>query len=192
MTVMAKVQRRDRWADWAVILFVVVALVIGLVLRSSVLYRTTPFTLSESGISGEAPTGWVSREGDATLLRLRNPVGRTFDTRLEVRSQPLADEAAPGLALDAIALERANDVTAYQTLNTDAVLVDGKATPRRVFTYVETNPNPYLDNLPVVVRGTDIALRDEGRVIVVTFLADTENFYADYPFFLAFIESLEY
>jgi hypothetical protein len=94
------------------------------------------------------------------------------------------------MVLDALALERAGQVVAYRTLGTDQVLVGGETATRRDFTYVHVDHNPYVDRLPVVVRGTDLALRDGGRIIVVTFLASVDDFDAHYRYFRTFAESL--
>ena len=185
-----KVARRDRWADWAVIALVAVALSLGWVLREAVLFRTAPFTVAKAGISGRYPATWVRESGDDPLLRVRDARGGEFGTVLELRSRPLATEAEPAMVLDALALERAGQVAAYQTLSTDQVLVGDETVTRRTFTYVYVDRNPYVERLPVVVRGMDLALRDDGRIVVVTFLAGVDDFDAHQRYLRAFAESL--
>ncbi|HQE93725.1 MAG TPA: hypothetical protein PLH19_02495 [Anaerolineae bacterium] len=192
MTVSPKTSRRDRWADWAVIALVVVALLMGLWLRRSTLYRTEDFTWGDAGIAGRVFAGWVRQTGTDPLLSARNPLSGSFNTVLELRSRALAAEADPTLALDALTLERAATVDAYKTLSTAEVVVRGETAVQRTFTYVLVDHHPYVDRLPEVVRGVDVALRDEGRVIVVTYLAGSETFDADYRYFRTFIESLRY
>ena len=192
MTTMQAVRRRDRWADWSVIALVAVALVLGWVLREAILFRTAPFALAEAGISGRSPAGWVWETGDDPLLRVRDPLGGEFDPVLELRSRPLAAEAEPVLVLDALALERAGQVVAYKTLSTDQVSVRGGTATRRTFTCVHVDRSPYVDRLPVVVQGTDLALRDGGRIVVVTYLASVEDFESRYRHFHAFVRSLEF
>jgi len=182
--------RRDRWADWAVVVLVAVALILGLALREVTLFRTVPFTFAEDSISGRCPANWVRETGDDPLLRVRDPLGGEFGAVLELRSRPLAVEAEPTMVLDALALERAGQVVAYQTLSTDRVLVGGEAVARRTFTYVHVDSNPYVVRLPVVVRGMDLARRDGGRIVVVTVLAGVDDFDAYYRYFYAFVESL--
>ena len=198
------IRRRERWGDWAVVALVALALVLGWVLREVTLSRAVPFTVVEASISGRCPADWVRETGDDPLLRVRDPLGGEFDTVLELRSRPLAAEAEPAIVLDALALERASQVAAYRTLGTDQVLVGGETatrrTPathrtlatRRTFNYVHVDPNPYLNRLPVVVQGMDLALRDDGRLIVVTFLADVDHFDAHHRYLRAFVESLEF
>ncbi len=191
MTAVLKISRRDRWADGAVIALVAVALLLGLWLRQSTLYRTEAFTLGDAGLTGRVFSGWVRRTGIDPLLSIRNPLSGSFNTVLELRSRALADTTDSTLVLDALALERAPAVEAYKTLKTTPVMVHGKPAMQRTFTYVVVDHNPYVERLPVVVRGVDVALRDKGRVIVVTYLADGTTFEADYGYFRRFIDNLK-
>jgi hypothetical protein len=189
MTTVQVIRDRDRWADWAVIVVVAIALILGLVLQEATLSQTDSF--SGSGVSGRYPANWVRETGEDPLLRVHDPRGGEFNTVLEVRSRPLAAEANPILVLDALAYERSAQVVAYKTLSTDQVSISGKAVTRRSFTYVYQDRNPYVDRLPVVVQGQDLALPDEdGRVVVVTLLASADDFAANYRYFRALVESL--
>ena len=190
MTTAQAIRRRDRWADWAVFALVAVALILGWALREAILFRTVPFTIAEAGISGRCPATWMRETGDDPLLRVRDARGEEFGAVLELRSRPLAAEAEPVMVLDALTLERAGQEAAYRTLSTDQVVADGETATSRTFTYVYVDRNPYVERLPVVVRGTDLALRDDGRIIVVTFLAGADDFEAYYRYFRAFVESL--
>lgn len=190
MTLKDKIHRRDRWADGAVIGLVLVALALGWVLRQSVLFQTTPFELTEADIVGQYPAHWTQEFEEDPLLKVRDHMGGEFDSVLTLRSRPLADEADVAIVLDALSLERARAVIAYNTLDTNQVVVAGRTAHRRQFTYVHTDANPYVDRLPVVVRGTDLAFRDAGRIVVVTFLTGVDDYAVQYPHFRAFVESL--
>jgi len=184
--------RRDRWADWAVILVVVAALGLGLLLRENTLYNYGSFAVGDGDISGRVPANWLREYGDDPLLRARDPRSGAFNTTLVLRTRPLAAEMEPTLALQSLALERADAVNAYQTLETDQVAVGGRTAVQRTFTYVHADPNPYLDRLPVVVKGVDLALQDGGRVILVTYLASVDTFDRDYRYFRDFVESIAF
>jgi hypothetical protein len=193
MTTTQTIQRRDRWADWAVIAVVAIALIVGLIMRESVLSRTAPF--SEAGVSGRCPAGshWLRETGSDPLLRVKDISSGAFDATLEVRSRPLAADVDPILVLDALAFERSGSVAAYETLDTEDVVVRGGVATRRSFAYVQEDNNPYVDQLPVVVQGMDLALRDEdGRVIVVTLLASVDDFDAYQRYYYALVESLAF
>jgi hypothetical protein len=192
MTRLHAIRRRDPWTEVAVVAMVVVALGAGWLLRQVVLFRATPFTIPAADISGRYPAGWVHEFGDDPLLRVRDPMGGQYDPTIVLCSRPLASDADPAIVLDTLALERANRVTAYRALDSGQVVVDGRAATYRDFAYVHVDPNPYLDRLPVVVRGIDLALRDEGRVIVVTFMAGEDDFDRAHAHFRALVESLEF
>ena len=191
MSATRAIRRRDRWADWLVLVLVAVALLLGLALREATLSRTVPFTFADAGISGRCPAHWVRQTGEDPLLRARDPLGGGCGSVLELRSRPLMADAQPAIVLDALALERAGREAAYRTLGTDQVLISGRSATRRGFTYVHVDCNPYVDRLPVVVRGIDLALRDGDRIVVVTLLADAERFDADFRYLRDLIESLE-
>ncbi len=184
--------RHALWADLAVIAVVIVALLLGVWVRNATVYRTEAFAFDNLGVSGRAPAGWARQFGDDPLVRLRDLRSGTFATTLELRRRPLAAEADVCLALDALVLERAAEAVAYTTLRTEQVLVHDAAATQRSFTYVAVNQNPYADQLPVVVRGLDVALRVAGQVYLITYIADASKFDANYPYFRAFIEELEF
>lgn len=185
-------RRRDRWADWAVIGLVAVALAAGLVLRSVILSRTLSFNVASAGITGRYPANWVHETGEDPLLRVRDPLGGKFKTVLELRSRPLASGEDLALALDALTLERAGQVAAYKILDTDHVAVDGRAALRRTFAYAHVDRNPYVDALPVVVRGIDVALQDGDRLIIATLLAKDDVLDRQKHRLVDLLESLTY
>lgn len=188
--------RRARWADVAVIAVVIIALLLGVWVRSATIHRTEEFAFDNLGVSGRSPAGWARQFGDDPLVRLRDLRSGTFATTLELRRRPLAAEADVSMVLDALVLERATSATAsataYTSLGTEQVLVHGTTATQRGFTYVAVNDNPYVDQLPVVVRGLDVALRVADQVYVITYMANADEFDASYPYFRAFIEDLEF
>lgn len=190
MTTMRVIQRRARWADLAVVMLVVVALIAGWLLREAVLSRATPFTVG--GVSGRYPAGWTKETGDDPLLRVRDPRGGESGALLELRTRALAAGANPAMVLDALTLEHASQTTAYQTLRTEQVTVGQGAATSRTFTYVSVNRNPYQERLPVVMKGVDLVLQSNGRAVIVTFVDRADDFDVSYRYFLAFVESLEF
>lgn len=196
MTNVQSIQRRDRWADWTVALVVAIALILGLVLRGIALSRTTPFDFADAGISGSHPAGWVRETGSDPLLRVRNPRGRDFNTTLELRTRPLATDTDPLVAMNTLAIQRAreSDVQAYRALDTEEVILDsGEVATRRTFAYVHENTNPYIDQLPVVVKGVDLVLRDpDGRILIATLIASEDEFDTNLRYLHALVESLEF
>ncbi|RMF38502.1 MAG: hypothetical protein D6759_00805 [Chloroflexi bacterium] len=182
---------RDRYADWLVLGLVLVGLALGWLLRASVLSRTTAFRDPDTGISVHYPAGWRRSSDTDLLLRVRDPMGGAFPTTLELRVRPLAPEADLRLALEGLALERSRTAIAYKPLRTDLVKVRGQVATRRTFTFVYAGDNPYVEQLPVVVLGADVALRLDGeRVVIVTLLAEADRFDTEQGRLRAFLESL--
>ena len=190
MGIVQAIRRRERRAELAVLALVLVALLLGLALRQRVMSETVPFEAGD--ISGECPARWLRQMGDDPLLRAEDPLGGLFNTVLELRVVALAEEAEVALALDALALDRARGSSSYRALGTDTVVVGGETAMQRRFVYVYDDPNPYLQRLPVVVQGAELALRDDGRVIVATLLAAEDEFDSEQARFVDFVESLEY
>jgi hypothetical protein len=190
MSVGESIRRRDRWAELAVVVLVLVALLLGIALRQRVMFGTVPF--EAGGVSGDCPARWLRQTGDDPILRVEDPLGGPFDTVIELRVVALAEEAEAALALDSLALDRARGSSSYQNLGTETVLVGEELAVQRRFVYVYDDPNPYLQNLPVVVQGVDLALRDGGRVILATLLAAADEFDDEQARFVDFVRSLEY
>ncbi len=185
--------RRDVLSDLAVVGVVALALVLGLLLRNATLYRTENFAFDNLGITGTVPAGWVKTFGDDPLISVRNPAAGAFSPVLELRRRPLAEEANVKMVMDALSLERAVTVdAAYKSMDVMTVTVQGAPATQRRFTYVEVNHNPYVDRLPVVVEGIDVALRRDEQVVVLTFMTDSDTFDLYYPYFRAFAEGLKF
>ncbi len=184
--------RRDLLADLAVVGVVTLALLLGLWLRDLALYSTEEFAFDNLGITGDIPAGWLKEFGKDPLLSVRDPSAGVFNPVLELRTYPLAAEADVTMALDALALERAATVEAYKTLDVAVVPMQEMTATQRSYAYVEVNHNPYVDRLPLVVEGVDLALRHEGRVVIVTYLADSDTFDLYYPYFRAFADGLKF
>jgi hypothetical protein len=181
---------RDRWAEVAVVALVLVALLLGLLLRDQVVFQTVRF---EAGaISGECPARWLRQIGDDPVLRVEDPLGGLFKTAIELRLVPLAQEAELELALTTLALERARDCSSYRSLGTETVAIRGGNGVQHRFVYVHDDPNPYLRRPPVVVQGVDLLMRDGDRVILATLLAAAEEFEKEQGRLVDLAESLEY
>ncbi len=178
---------RDRLADGLVWGLVLLGLALGWGLRTAVLNRTETFRDPDTGISVEYPAGW-RQAGSTTptaswpggnagrLLRVREPWG-SFPTTLELRLRPLAVQEDPRLVLESLSLARGRTAVAYKPLHTDSVQVGEQVASRRTFTFVHTDSNPYLEQLPVVVLGSDVVLPlGDGRALVATLMAQAERF----------------
>jgi len=169
----ARGQRHDRWISWVIIVLVVVALVLGWVVKSAAENRTTLF--DAGGISLRYPAGWV-RSTDVQLpilLQVSDNLVQPFRTTLTLQRRPLPPDATSPLAAiqQNLALERARAWTAYRVLQTEEpASVEGRTGMHVTFAYVEANRNPFLETMPVVMHGEDylFAVGGDGYVVTVT------------------------
>jgi hypothetical protein len=60
------------------------------------------------------------------------------------------------------------------------------------FVFVETDPNPFIERLPVVVRGLDRVVLDGNRAVIVTYMAEEASFSENFLAFERFVASLRY
>ena len=179
---------RDRFADGLVWGLVLLGLALGWGVRTAVLNRTDTFRDLDTGIRADYPAGWrqvgltsssASWPGGnaGLLLRVHEPWGGSFPTTLELRLRPLAAQEDPRLVLESLTLSRGRTAVAYQSLQTDNVQLDGQVASRRTFTFVHAASNPYLEQLPVVVLGSDVVLPlGDGRALVATLMAQAQRF----------------
>jgi len=74
-------------------------------------------------------------------------------------------------------LERGPQWTAFRVLDTrKEVSMGGRSGMEVTFAYVEQNPNPFLETLPVVMKGEDFLFAVGDQAYVVTLTAAEANF----------------
>jgi len=60
------------------------------------------------------------------------------------------------------------------------------------YTYANIESDPFLETVPVVVRGIDILTIRRGQAIIITFLSDASSYNENYAYFERFLASLEF
>jgi hypothetical protein len=183
------VHRNDRYASLLMVLVTVGALALGLLLRQSELNSTFPFVDRTAGIQTRYPAGWLlDAEGDY-VMRVRDPSARPFKTTYQVQVVPASPQTSVRNVLDNLTLQRSSELAAYQVLSVQEV--PGEVT-RMDFAFVDTDPNPFLQRLPVVVLGTDLVVLDGNRAIVVTFMSAEDIYDRELPRFQRFFLALSF
>ncbi len=184
-------RRHDRWVDWLVIGIVVVALLLGWVVKvvaegRSVLYAA-------EGLRVRYPAGWVKTEGQApVLLEFVDPWAQPYRTTIRIERHPLPPQMDKPLesVLQMLQLERGQVWQAYRVLQRREATIGGRQGLELTFAYVEANPNPFLTTLPVVMQGRDFVFGAGDRVYVVTLMAAQENYAAAQRLWQALVRSL--
>lgn len=164
-------RRRDRLVDWLVVALVVVALLLGWGVKTAAEGRTA--VAAVEGLTIRYPTGWLKSEVEPpVLLQVEEWLGLARSV-ITVQRRPMPAVDNPLAAVEqALTLERARGRTAYRTLETEEhVAIAGRVAQRAAFAYVETDPNPFLQTMPVVMYGEDYLFPVGDQVYIVTLTA---------------------
>lgn len=187
----AQIQRHDRWVNGVVIAVVAVALLLGWWVKGAAESRATLFAVE--GLQLRYPAGWVRAEAKApVLLQVQDRMAKGFPTGLTVQKRPLPASLAKPLAAvqQTLALERARQWNAYRELDTEeGVTVGGHSGLHVTFAYVESNADPFLETLPVVVRGEDYYFDKDGQAYIFTLTASEANYAQAHQALLVLVRS---
>ena len=173
--------RQDRWADWAVIGVLIVALLLGWALMLVVQGQRATFADADTGLTLRYPKGWMQKSDDRLLFQAADPSSSEFKTTYQVRVQPIDASGSVtstlAAALNRASLARAQEGTAYRMLD----LKEGKAVNRRptmeaTYVYVVDSVDFFSQQLPVVVMGLDIAVAEGDQAYLFSLLASKDSF----------------
>ena len=188
-----RVHRRDRWVSWIVVGVFIVALVLGWVVKTAAEGRST--TCEVDGAHTSYPSGWVLADVELpVLLHAQDLWATPFRTTITLERRPVPQDVAKPLSTiqNMIALERGQSWTAYRTLTLeDPVSVNGYAGMRTSFAYVEADPNPFFETVPVVMHGQDYVLPVGDQVYIATVTAAEANYAQAKKALLAMVRSLQ-
>ncbi len=184
--------RNDRFAELLVVALAVAALILGLSLRQQSANQTWRYENREAGVEASYPAGWLVDERGDYVVRIRDPYARPFKTQYQIRIIPAGGQTSIRNVLDGLTLQRSTDLAAYRVFSVDEVPVGGAMLTQMSFAFVDADPNPFIQRLPVVVRGMDVVIRDGDRAIVVTYMAAEDVFEENRAAFERFLASLRY
>jgi len=185
-------QRRDRWVSWVVIALFLVALLLGWVVKG--LAESRYVTYDQGGIKTRYPEGWVKLQAEPpALLQVADQVAGTRTT-LTLEQRPLPTNASRPLSAlqQALTLERGSSLMAYRILETqESVSIGGRTAMHVTFAYVDTNPNPFMETTPVVMRCEDYLIADGDKVYVFTLTAPETNYAQGQRYLKDFVQSFQ-
>ncbi|MBL8155533.1 MAG: hypothetical protein JNM70_15225 [Anaerolineae bacterium] len=185
---------RERWNHLLAIVTAVVLFAIGVNLRDSAIYASTPYNNLEAGIRVEYPRNWLIDTADRYILRVRDLSGMGFKTTLQISLQPVGAETSYRTIFDGLTLNRSQILAAYRELSRDDefLLPNEVAAASMSYTYADLQNDPFQQAIPSVVRGTDVVVIRRGQAIIITFLADASSYQNDLPYFDRFLRSLDF
>ena len=182
---------RQRWSHYLALIFGGLAIVVGLNLRDSTLNATTLYSNAQAGITAEYPLNWLLDESGDYVFRVQDISARGFPTTIQVAARPIGTNTEARNIFDALTLSRA-PLAGYSVLSEEPfALPDETMTRAMSYSYVATQTNPFLQNIPVVVQGIDILITARGQAIIITFQSESSSFDANLPILQRFLESLQ-
>jgi hypothetical protein len=189
-------KRSDRWADWAVIGTLVVALLLGTAVMVMAQNQTSEYTQAEMGLTLHYPQGWLVRPAEGLAFQAFDPESGLAKTTYQVRVAPIqAGEAvSPTLALvlNNLSLGRASTETAYRLFGvTEGAVMDGQPTMEASYVYVAESGDLFKQTVPAVVHGLDIAVARGDQAYTYSLLAEESAFGRAEQEFRRFVQSAE-
>ena len=189
--------------EWVVVAVVVVALLIGWMLKSLVESRTVTF--SGPALSLSYPATWFRElnpdDGDVIFSATDLGFGSPYRSRVTVRTiealpqlARMDDEtSSAAAAVTAWTFQRSRDLDGYRVLGTESTELDGHRGVRINYAYV-SNPiaSPYRKALPVVVEAVDYLFPVGDQTIVITTAADGTQFEQESQRFATILSSVDF
>ncbi|MEO8607640.1 MAG: hypothetical protein ABI690_07155 [Chloroflexota bacterium] len=185
---------RQLWGHNVVVIFSILMFVVGINLRDSTLNATRSYTNLEAGIRAEYPQNWLIDSSGDYVFRVRDVSQIGYPTTIQISVRPVSAETPPRYLFDALTLNRSQTLASYSVLASalSFTLPDETEANAMQYTFVATGNNPFLQSVPIVVRGIDILTIRRGQAIIITFLSDSNSYDQNYAVFQRFISSLEF
>jgi hypothetical protein len=173
--------RRDRWADWALVGTLAIALLLGWAVKIYAESQTNTFAADEAGLTVRYPKNWLLRADEKLAFEALDPDSGEFKTTYQVRSWPIAATASvtPTLAvvLNDASLARAPGTTAFRIFDIEeGQEIDEQPTMESTYVYVVESSDLFTQRMPVIVMGLDIAMARGEQAYVFSLLASKDNF----------------
>ena len=187
---------RQRWASYLTILVAVAGLIGAVGLRSQIEGATALYENKKAGISAEYPADWLFEQEQAGFLfRAQDPAAVPFKTSLQIEILTVGPEASPSEVLNLLNMDRAAQLAAYRQLDTVPIfapnILSDQPPVQMRYAFVENEPNPFLQAVPIVVEGIDVVILRNSQAIIVTYRADSGSFERNRAFFDNFFGSLK-
>jgi hypothetical protein len=187
----SKLSLGDRYADWAVVIVTILALLAGWLYMGSVESRSLPF--DANGLRAAVPAGWIQSEPAGNVLlqtQARASIG--FQTTYMISKQLMTADGGMNEAVSLLTLKNGQELTAYRVLDQRKVSVSGRDAYEITYAYVEADPNVTHAGLPVVVLGADYIFFNSEGAVIVTYRASEAEYEGGLTRFHRFLSSIQF
>jgi hypothetical protein len=189
--------------EWVVVAVVVVALLIGWMLKNQVESRSVTF--SGPALSLNYPATWFRElnpdDGDVIFSVTDMGFGSCYRSRVTVRATEALpqlagmddDAASATAAVTAWTFQRSQDLDGFRLLSTKSTELDGHRGVRINYAYVsDPIASPYRKALPVVVEAVDYLFSVGDQTIVITTAAAGTQFEQESQRFATILSSVDF
>lgn len=167
---------------------------LGLVMRNSAFTATVFFNDEINGIRAQIPENWLidQTSDEDYIFRAENIGGRPFQTIIQVSVKIVGPDATPRNVVDLLEVEGPTKLASYQVLSSEEFRLGDDEASQIIYTYVETDPNPFLEAIPIVVQGIDIVVKRGNQAIILTYRDASVAFDLNRFYFDRFLATVEY
>jgi hypothetical protein len=185
---------RQRWNHYLVLIAALIGLLIARSLRDNVLLAVTPYINTTAGIRALYPRNWLIDTSGDYIFRVKDASRVGFKTTIQVSVQAVSTNTTTRNLVDALTLNRSQLLAGYhaRSANDNFILPDGTPATAVSYNYAAIINDPFLDTVPIVVKGIDIISIKRGQAVIITFLADSNTYSDDYNTFDRFLNTLEF
>ena len=173
----------DRQANYATVGVFALMLIVGGLVGSNAVNKTTSF--SAQGVQGAYPATFSVATGQSEVLRVADTVGTGAQYVIAA-----ADGTDPTTIANQLAGSRGTDYSLYKVLSTGKTTINGQDAVTQRFAYVDRNG--LTGAAPQVHQGVDYIFVINGKALVVTLLTTPDQVAAAQPQFAAFLNSLKF
>ncbi|MCC6799542.1 MAG: hypothetical protein IT325_05475 [Anaerolineae bacterium] len=168
----------QRWNTYLSLALAAAVLALGVTMRDAALNATMTLEDLEAGIRAQVPQGWLlDRSGREYVFRAADPDALPFKTLLQVSIMPVGPDATPASVLHQIEIDRPLRFPAYRVISRrNVTLRDGSPAVRLTYAYVQSERNPALETLPIVVEGVDLVVLRGAQAVIVSYREERGSF----------------
>jgi hypothetical protein len=191
----AELSQRQRWSHYFVLIYAAVAIFVGLQLRDAALYATIPYVNTQVGIRAFYPQNWLIDTAGDYVFRVRDMTQTGYKTTIEVNVIPVTPNTTARNLFDNLILNRSQTLASFTTLSRGEpyLLPDEREATAMSYVFVgDTGGGVFLESVPVVVEGIDILAFEGDQAMIITFLADANDFDEKVAIFESFLNDFEF
>lgn len=184
---------RTRANSILVLIVLLVMFAVGMFYRNNALTATVEFQDELNGISAQLPANWlIDTDEPGIILQVEDVGGSAFNTLIQISIQTVGPDATPRNVVDQLTVQGPVQYPGYGLLETREVRLGEDDATQIEYYYVASEPNPFLETIPVVVQGVDLVVIRGNQAIIFTFQDDRNTFPEKRRYFDQFLASVEY